>query len=278
MSRNNTYDQSAQFTELLEKHYREVRQELQTVALQAAQEEVRAIAAQHEDKLRELIQAALRKQGGVKWRQLVPQSVPAMVMIALVVAVAVVAVPKISLRGLMPGRDAEAARAAGAGAGGGEETSPRFPEVDLDPLRELAAERYDLLFARHDPAFGRLIERAMIAGEVRSDTVAEVLGAWRAGDTLTAGQEQIMHAAVLQAALRELTGNVNIPVNGRVNRAQCEQDLACQEVLRRWRADRLAGLRLLEAVSDAGSPAPQALRLVEKLFVYEQLAARADDQ
>jgi hypothetical protein len=276
-SHPDNYDQYVELTRLLEKHYRDVKADLSSVARIAALEEVKRIAATNEAELQRLFEEAGRSRPrGVAIPRLqitsAAKAVAALVVaLAIVVTVAFTGVPGL-FRGRSEGADGAAERTVAAATTG--EASPEPAEIRHEPLHEVAVARYDSLFTRRDPAFRELIDR--VANETRSpaDTVPEaVLTAWE-GKSDSADEGEIVHVAALQAALRDISSSETPAINGRIDRQNCESDPTCREVLRRWRSDRTrqTGLRLLPAVSDAGTPRADALRDVEKLFVYDRLS------
>lgn len=263
------YRDAGELTKLLQNQYADAMTELKAVAVNTAREEVERIAAENERDLQRLIRDAVasHRGGGIRFHR-----THAIVLVATVLLVWLVS-PYVTkaLSGLGFGRSSTEA-AVGKRGEAGEEPED-LPPIERGPLHQVAAVRYDSLFARRDPAIRQLIVDAAGAAALDS-TVVQALARWTAdAGAVTAGDRDIVHAAAFQAALRKATGGeFKSPVDGKVNRADCAEDEYCRTLVERWRTDRSAGMRLLPPISDRRDPGADELLPVEKLVIYSQLS------
>jgi hypothetical protein len=269
MSRNpDPHSEAGDLTELLQRYYARVEEDLRAIAHSVAQEEVRSIAAQQELELRRVLDDMLgKRQDALPRFSLWPKPRAG----KLAVAVVVVGLSFVAVKSVLPWLTGPSDPLETRAQTGNQ--PPELPApVAKEPLRVVGAARYDSLFDRRDPALEELLRRGEAGGTALSDTVQLVLQAWRGGLKPTEYQLDLLHGVFLQAALRT-RGVDQVALNGRIDRRQCAQDPACTEVIRLWKGDRApAALRVLDEVPDQGVPAPDELRKVEKFLVYEAVA------
>jgi hypothetical protein len=268
LSNSDGYREAGELTRLLQKQYEAVRAELRTVAENTAREEVERIAAENERELQRLIGDAVASHRG---RGIQFQTTHAMWLVAVVLVVWL-ASPYVGKAVSALGFGRSSADTEVKGTNGVTEEPGNLPQIERGPLHQVAAMRYDSLFARRDSAIHRLI---VDAGPATLDsTVVQALARWTAdAGEATDDDRDIVHAAAFQIALRKLAGGeFDSPVNGKVNRADCARDEYCRTLVARWRGDRSTGMRLLPPIPDRRDPGANELISVEKLVIYSQLS------
>jgi hypothetical protein len=255
-------------TKLLEQQYAGVMDELRMVAKNTAREEVERIAAENERELQRLIGDAVASHRGGGLRLQATH----LMGLAAVLLLVWLAPPYIRKAVSALGFGRSSAETEVKGTDGAAEEPGNLPPIERGPLHQVAATRYDSLFARRDPAIQRLIVEAGPAA--LDSTVVQALGRWTAdAGELTDDDRDIVHAAAFQAALRKaIGGEFESPVTGKVNRADCARDEYCRMLVARWRGDRSTGMRLLPPIPDRRDPGANELMPVEKLVIYSQLS------
>lgn len=268
-SNQDGYTEAREVTRQLQQLYADAMKELKAVAENTAREEVGRIAADNEDRLQRLIGDAVARHGGGGFRLQATHVLG--VVAALLVLWLVFPFVARTFSGLGFGRPSTVAEV--EERDGTEEEPADLSPIERGPLPQVAKDRYDSLFARHDAAIQRLIVDAQGAATLDS-TVARALARWTADSvTVTNDDRDIVHAAAFQASMRKLTGGeIDSPVNGKVNREDCDQDEYCRTLVARWRIDRSTGMRLLPPIPDRRDPNANELEPVEKLVIYSQLS------
>ncbi|HEU4558476.1 MAG TPA: hypothetical protein VFS20_11535 [Longimicrobium sp.] len=257
-------DEAGEISAQLQPLYKKLHRDLESMV----QKEVARFAAGTEGEVRSALADIARRggirRGGLAWPKWLPR--PAFVLVPALALAAIVFWTRPDWTGLSAGPATQVGTGRftpGEVIDSTPERSPT-PPAPSDPATRVA--EFDDLFKKHSDRFAGLVQTIRDANPAERLEVA--LQAWEHGETQDSVGLNLVHSALVQAALKQ--SNAAIVIDGVINRDTCA-GASCRAIQALFQADQ-SGFGFLPRYAQPLKP--EDLKSIEKILVMGRLGAR----